>query len=84
MLSKADRSKAAKFLLTAKAECKPALQLSKTFPGIGIEDAHPIQSEVTKAKALSRFCFGRDLPSFHESATPVQLVPLRLVERPSP
>ena len=25
MLSKADRSKAAKFLLTAKAECKPAL-----------------------------------------------------------
>ena len=39
MLSKSERSKAAKILLTAEKERKPALQLSKTFPDITIEDA---------------------------------------------
>src|SRR5512140_1515386 len=53
MLSKAERSKAAKILLTAEAERKPALQLSKTFPGITIEDAYAIQSEVTRAKVAA-------------------------------
>ena len=53
MLSKAERSKAAKILLSAEAERKPALQLSKTFPGITIEDAYAIQSEVTKLKVAA-------------------------------
>ncbi len=50
MLSPADRSKAAQILLAAEAERKPALQLSKTFPDITIEDAYAIQSEVTRIK----------------------------------
>ena len=53
MLSKADRSKAARILLAAERERKPALQLSKTFPNITIEDAYAIQSEVTKLKVAA-------------------------------
>ena len=48
-----DRSKAAEILLTAEKERKPALQLSKTFPDITIEDAYAIQSEVTRAKVAA-------------------------------
>ena len=53
MLSKADRSKAAKILLAAEEARKPALQLSKTFPDITIEDAYAIQSEVTRLKVAA-------------------------------
>ncbi len=53
MLSPADRSKAAQILLAAEAERKPALQLSKTFPDITIEDAYAIQSEVTRIKVAA-------------------------------
>ena len=53
MLSQADRSKAAEILLNAEKERKPALQLSKTFPDITIEDAYAIQSEVTRAKVAA-------------------------------
>ena len=53
MLSQADRSKAAEILLTAEKERKPALQLSKTFPDITIEDAYAIQSEVTRLKVAA-------------------------------
>ena len=53
MLSKADRSKAARILLDAEKQRKPALQLSKTFPGITIEDAYAIQSEVTRLKVAA-------------------------------
>src|SRR5215212_6840914 len=50
MLSAADRKKAAEILLAAEAERKPAVQLSKTFPDISIEDAYAIQGEVIKQK----------------------------------
>ena len=53
MLSQADRSKAAEILLSAEKERKPALQLTKTFPDITIEDAYAIQSEVTRAKVAA-------------------------------
>jgi 2-oxo-hept-3-ene-1,7-dioate hydratase len=50
MLSQADRSKAAQILTTAEKERKQATQLSVTFPGITIEDAYAIQSEVARHK----------------------------------
>ena len=50
MLSEADRKKGAEILLEAEKIKKPALQLSKTFPGITIEDAYAIQSLVNEAK----------------------------------
>ena len=50
MLSEADRRKAADILLEAEKVRKPALQLSKTFPDITIEDAYAIQSLVNDAK----------------------------------
>ena len=50
MLSDSDRKKAADILLTAEKDRKPALQLSKTFPDITIEDAYAISTEVTKHK----------------------------------
>jgi 2-oxo-hept-3-ene-1,7-dioate hydratase len=50
MLSESDRKKAAQFLITAEAERKPVLQLSKTWPEITIEDAYEIQSEVVRHK----------------------------------
>ena len=50
MLSKADHDKAADLLLMAEKECKPVLQLSKTWPDITIEDAYAISTEVTRRK----------------------------------
>ena len=50
MLSEADRKKGAEILLEAEKIKKPALQLSKTFPDITIEDAYAIQSLVNEAK----------------------------------
>ena len=50
MLSDADRKKAVEILLNAEKEKKPALQLSKTFPTIEIEDSYAIQKMVNDAK----------------------------------
>jgi 2-oxo-hept-3-ene-1,7-dioate hydratase len=50
MLSNADRQKAAGILLAAEKDRQPALQLSKTFPDISIEDAYAIQGEVVRQK----------------------------------
>lgn len=50
MLSEADRKKAAELLITAEAERKPIVQLSKTWPDITIDDAYAIQSEIVKHK----------------------------------
>jgi len=50
VLSEADRQKAAEILLEAERIKKPALQLSKTYPDITIEDAYAIQSLVNEAK----------------------------------
>jgi len=53
MLSDSDRKKAAQILITAEADRKPALQLSKTWPDITIEDAYAIQGEVIKHKVAA-------------------------------
>src|SRR5690242_825215 len=50
MMSDADRSKAADILVTAAKERKQAVQLSKTWPGITMEDAYAISSEVAKRR----------------------------------
>src|SRR3989304_7666073 len=50
MLSAADRSKAADILMAAQKERKQAVQLSVTFPGITIEDAYAISTEVAQRK----------------------------------
>jgi len=50
VLSEAERQKAAEILLEAEKIRKPALQLSKTFPNIEIEDSYAIQSLVNQAK----------------------------------
>ncbi len=50
MLSDAERSKAADILMQAEKDRKPALQLSKTYPNIQIEDSYAISSEVTRRK----------------------------------
>jgi 2-oxo-hept-3-ene-1,7-dioate hydratase len=50
MLSDADRKKAADILMSAEKERKQAVQLSKTWPDIAIEDAYAISSEVAKRK----------------------------------
>jgi 2-oxo-hept-3-ene-1,7-dioate hydratase len=50
VLSETDRKKAADILLNAEKERKPALQLSKTWPDITIEDAYAIQGLVNEAK----------------------------------
>jgi 2-oxo-hept-3-ene-1,7-dioate hydratase len=50
MLSQADRIKAAEILIAAEAACKQAVQLSKTFPDITIEDAYAISTEVAKRR----------------------------------
>ena len=50
MLSAAERQKAAEILLDAEKIKKPALQLSKTFPNIEIEDSYAIQKLVNDAK----------------------------------
>ncbi len=53
MLSDADRSKAAQSLLNAEKERKPVVQLSKTWPGITVEDSYAIAAEVNKAKVAA-------------------------------
>ena len=50
MLSDADRNKAADILMNAEKVRKQAVQLTKTFPGITIEDSYAISSEVAKRK----------------------------------
>ena len=50
MLSDADRNKAADILMAAQKERKQAVQLSMTFPGITIEDAYAISTEVAQRK----------------------------------
>jgi 2-oxo-hept-3-ene-1,7-dioate hydratase len=50
MLSAADRSKAADILMDAEKTRKQAMQLSKTWPDITIEDAYAISTEVANRK----------------------------------
>src|SRR6266849_4965536 len=50
MLSEADRKKAADILMAAEKERKQAVQLSKTWPDITIDDSYAISREVAKRK----------------------------------
>jgi 2-oxo-hept-3-ene-1,7-dioate hydratase len=50
MMSDADRKKAADILIIAEKERKQAVQLSKTWPGISMEDAYAISTEVADRK----------------------------------
>ncbi len=50
MLSDADRRKAADILMTAERERKQAIQLTRTWPDITIEDSYAISSEVARRK----------------------------------
>jgi 2-oxo-hept-3-ene-1,7-dioate hydratase len=50
MMSDADRGKAADILMTAEKERKQAVQLSKTWPDITIDDAYAISTEVATRK----------------------------------
>ena len=50
MMSKADRNKAADILLAAEKSRKQAVQLSKTWPGITMDDAYAISTEVANRK----------------------------------
>jgi 2-oxo-hept-3-ene-1,7-dioate hydratase len=50
MLSNADRNKAADILITAEKERKQAVQLTKTWPDITMEDAYAISTEVANRK----------------------------------
>src|SRR6202044_685846 len=50
MMSDADRNKAADILLAAEKERKQAVQLSKTWPGITMEDAYAISTAVANRK----------------------------------
>src|SRR5581483_1394952 len=50
MMSNADRSKAADTLINAEKERKQAVQLTKTWPGITMEDAYAISTEVANRK----------------------------------
>jgi 2-oxo-hept-3-ene-1,7-dioate hydratase len=50
MMSDADRNKAADILITAEKERKQAVQLSKTWPGITLDDAYAISTVVANRK----------------------------------
>ena len=50
MMSDADRNKAADILMAAEKDRKQAVQLSKTWPGISMEDAYAISTEVADRK----------------------------------
>src|ERR1700719_4080441 len=50
MLSEADRKKAADILMAAEKERKQAVQLSKTWPDITLDDSYAISTEVAKRK----------------------------------
>src|ERR1700744_5167199 len=59
MLSNDERARAADILLEAERTRTPAMQLSKTYPHIEIEDSYAIQREVTARKvALGRRVIG--------------------------
>jgi 2-oxo-hept-3-ene-1,7-dioate hydratase len=53
MLTEQERAQAADILMEAERTKKPAVQLSKTFPHIEIEDSYSIQSETTRRKIAS-------------------------------
>jgi 2-oxo-hept-3-ene-1,7-dioate hydratase len=50
MLSDTDRKKAADILMTAAKERKQAVQLSKTWPDITLDDSYAISTEVTRRR----------------------------------
>ena len=50
MMSQAERRQAADILLAAEQERKQAVQLSKTWPAITMEDAYAISTEVADRK----------------------------------
>src|ERR1700753_3355412 len=50
MMSEADRNKAADILIAAEKTRKQAVQLSKTWPDITMEDAYAISTEVAKRR----------------------------------
>jgi len=50
MLNESERKQAAQSMLQAEREAKPVVQLTTTYPGITIEDAYAVQSEVIAAK----------------------------------
>jgi len=50
MLSDADRKKAADILMAAEKDRKQAVQLSKTFPDITLDDSYAISREVARRK----------------------------------
>jgi len=50
MMSDTDRNKAADILIAAEKDRKQAVQLSKTWPGISMEDAYAISTEVADRK----------------------------------
>ena len=50
MMSEADRKKAADILMAAEKERKQAVQLTKTWPSITMEDAYAISSEVARRR----------------------------------
>src|SRR3954471_24561147 len=53
MLSDADRKKAADILMSAEKERKQAVQLSKTWPDITIEDSYATATEAAKRKTAA-------------------------------
>jgi 2-oxo-hept-3-ene-1,7-dioate hydratase len=53
MMSDAERRKAAESLIDAEKTRKPVLQLSKTYPGIVIEDSYAIQGLVNEMKVAA-------------------------------
>src|SRR5579863_9186079 len=50
MMSNADRKKAADILMTAEKERKQAVQLTKTWPEITMEDSYAISTAVAQRK----------------------------------
>src|SRR5277367_1809204 len=50
MMSQADRNKAADILMKAEKERKQAVQLTKTWPDITMDDAYAISTEVANRK----------------------------------
>src|ERR1700758_5205364 len=50
MMSDADRRKAADIVVAAEKDRKQAVQLSKTWPGIAMEDSYAISTEVANRK----------------------------------
>ena len=54
MMSEADRNKAADILIAAEKARKQAVQLSKTWPDITMDDAYAISTEVANRKIAAR------------------------------